>query len=140
MPDLIGRKLGLGAIRMKEPHIQIPEHITKKRLHRGSLGSIEQDEYCDIITAFVYLVGGQARRQKIIDSIHNVYSSQFTEADYALLQSQNPPKERWVHNIDWAKRKLVQQAVLLVPAQSPYGTWVLSEKGTQHATAFVKEE
>jgi hypothetical protein len=66
--------------------MQIPERLSKRRLRWGILGSIEQDEYGDIIAAFVYLEGGQARRQKIIDTIHGAYSSQFTAADYELLQ------------------------------------------------------
>lgn len=120
--------------------MQIPEHLGTKRLRRGNLGSIEQDEYCDIIAAFIYLAGGQFRRQKIINSIHKVYSTQLTSADYELLQSQSPPKERWIHNIDWAKRKLVQQGILLVPAKSPYGTWVLSSDGSKRAASFVTKK
>lgn len=120
--------------------MQTPDHLSAKRLRRGTLGSIEQDEYCDIIAAFIYLAGGQARRQKVIDSIHKVYSTQMTTADYELLQSQSPPKERWIHNIDWAKRKLVQQGLLLVPAKCPYGTWVLSDEGAMRAAAFVKQK
>jgi hypothetical protein len=123
-----------------EGHMQIPDHLSTRRLRRGNLGSIEQDEYCNIIAAFLYLAGGQDRRQKIINTIHNVYSTQMTGADYELLQSQSPPKERWIHNIDWAKRKLVQQGILLVPARSPYGTWVLSDEGIKCAAAFINQK
>lgn len=106
--------------------MQVPSDYRIKRLRRGSIGSIEQDEFVEIIVVFLQFAGGRARRQTIISKIHEVYSDQFTEADYYLLASQTPPKERWVHNIDWAKRKLVQQGVLLAPSKSPYGTWVLS--------------
>lgn len=119
--------------------MHIPNHLAQRSLRRGNLGSIEQDEFCDIILAFIYLAGGEARRQLIIDTIHKIYSSQFTEADYVMLQSQNPPKERWVHNIDWAKRKLVKQGLLLVPAKSPYGTWVLSEEGAKRTTTITNK-
>jgi len=118
----------------------IPDHLSKKRLRRGHLGSIEQEEYCNIIAALVYLAGGQARRQKVIDLILNVYSTQMTSADYELLQSQSPPKERWIHNIDWAKAKLVKQGIMLVPAKAPYGTWVLSAEGSRRAAAFILQK
>jgi hypothetical protein len=117
----------------------IPEHLSRRRLRRGNLGSIEQDEYCDIIAALIFLSGGRARRQTIISAVHSIYSSQFTAADYELLNSQTPPKARWIHNIDWAKRKLVLQGVLLPPSQSPYGTWALSEIGSIRAAKSLAE-
>lgn len=118
----------------------IPDHLSKKRLRRGNLGSIEQEEYSNIIAALVYLSGGQARRQKVMDLILNAYSTQMTSADHELLQSQSPPKERWIHNVDWAKAKLVKQGILLPPAKSPYGTWVLSAEGARRAAAFCYSE
>jgi hypothetical protein len=111
---------------IKEDVMQIPAKLSDKRLRKGSLGSVEQDEFCELIIALILLAGGEMRRQKIIELIHSTYSSQFTVADYELLQSQTPPKERWIHNIDWAKRKLVQQGTLLPPSESPYGTWVIA--------------
>lgn len=118
--------------------MQIPEYFKNKRLRRGNLGSIEQDEFIEIIIAFIHFAGTQAGRQEIINTIHDVYSRQFTEPDYQLLQSQKPPKERWIHNIDWAKRKLVKQGLLLEPSKSPYGTWVLSELGKKSAEKLSK--
>lgn len=109
--------------------MQIPESFKNKRLHKGKLGSIEQDEYCDIIAAFVYAFGGQAKRQKIISMIYDTYKSQMTSEDFKLLVSQGASKERWMHNIDWARMKLVKEGILLASQKSPYGTWVLSENG-----------
>ena len=86
--------------------MQIPDHLKNKRLRRGNLGSVEQDEFCDIIVSFVSLAGGAILRPKIIDAIHTAFSAQFSAEDFALLGSQTPPKERWIHNVDWAKRKL----------------------------------
>ena len=120
--------------------MHIPEHLQRKRLRRGNLGSIEQDEFCEIITALIFLFGGKARRQAIINTIHGIYSSQFTATDFELLNSQTPPKERWIHNIDWAKRKLVLQGVLLPPSKSPYGTWALSEAGSNQAAKSLVTE
>lgn len=120
--------------------MHIPEHFSRRRLRRGSLGSVEQDEYCEIITILIHLSGGKARRQAVINNIHNIFSSQFTAADYELLSSQTPPKERWIHNIDWAKRKLVLQGVLLPPSKSAYGTWALSETGAIRATKSLVEK
>lgn len=117
--------------------MQIPHHLKSKRLRRGDLGSIEQDEFIDIIVALIYLAGGQASRQIVINKIHNTYSAQFTQTDYEFLQS-SPPKKRWIHNIDWTKRKSVQQGLILKPAESPYGTWVLSETGKKSAEKIVK--
>lgn len=119
--------------------MQIPDHLIGKKLRRGVLGSIEQGEFCNVIAAFIYLGGGQARRQKVIESIRKAYLTQLTSADYELLQSQNPPKERWIHNIDWAKRQLVIQGILLIPKKSPYGTWVLSEEGSRRASVIVNK-
>jgi len=119
--------------------MHIPEHISRRRLRRGNLGSVEQDEYCEIITALIHLSGGKARRQAVISNIHSIFSSQFTASDYELLSSQTPPKERWIHNIDWAKRKLVLRGVLLPPSQSPYGTWALSEAGAIRAAKSLAE-
>ncbi|MDR3553952.1 MAG: winged helix-turn-helix domain-containing protein [Syntrophobacteraceae bacterium] len=107
------------------------------RLHRGVLGSIEQDEFVDVIIALLYASGGQARRQKVLDRILNLFKPQFREADYECLASQNPPKERWIHNVDWAKRKLVEKRLLLRPGQSPYGTWVLTETGKTKAQILL---
>lgn len=119
--------------------MQIPDYFKSRRLRRGSLGSIEQDEFLEIIIAFIHFAGAQAERQEIIKTIHGTYSNQFTEPDYALLTSQRPPKERWIHNIDWAKRKLVKQGLLLDPSHSPYGTWVLSELGKEKAARLSRD-
>jgi hypothetical protein len=105
----------------------------KKRLRKGSLGSVEQDEFIGIIIDLLNSFGGQQHRQRIINSVHTLYSFQFSAPDYELLKSQNPPKERWIHNIDWAKRKLVQQGVILAPSQSPYGVWILSDAAKEQA-------
>ena len=102
------------------------------------MGSIEQDEFLEIIIAFIHFAGGLEGRQEIIKTIHDTYSGQFADPDYQLLQSQKPPKERWIHNIDWAKRKLVKQGLLLEPSKSPYGTWVLSELGKISAAKLSK--
>lgn len=118
--------------------MQIPECFIAKRLRRGTLGSIEQDEFLEIIIAFIHFAGGKAKRQIMISKIHEVYSNQFSGPDYQLLESQSPPKERWIHNIDWAKRKLVQQGLLLEPSKSPYGTWVLSELGRRSVEKLAK--
>jgi hypothetical protein len=120
--------------------MQIPDHLKNKRLHRGNLGSVEQDEFCDIIVSFVSLAGGAIRRQKIIEKIHSVFSAQFSPEDYALLESQKPPKERWIHNVDWAKRKLVQQGILLPPPGLPTGTWKLSDEGIRRAERLIKNQ
>lgn len=106
----------------------VPDQIKSKQLRKGNLGSVEQDEFSDIIITILSLEGGSASRQKIIETIHSIYSSQFSKADYELLASLHPPKERWIHNVDWAKRKLVKEGILLPPLKSPYGTWVLSEE------------
>ena len=119
--------------------MQIPGYISTRRLRRGDLGSIEQDEFIDVIIALVYASGGKARRQVVLEQVHQVLGSQFKEPDYELLQSQNPPKERWIHNVDWAKRKLVARGFLLSPAGSPYGTWVLTEKGKKGAEALQEK-
>jgi hypothetical protein len=109
--------------------MNIHDYIRTKRLRRGDLGSIEQDEFIDVIVALIHASGGRARRQVVLDQILNLLKPQFHEADYELLLSQNPPKERWIHNVDWAKRKLVERGLLLKPERSPYGTWVLTETG-----------
>lgn len=118
--------------------MHIPEHFKAKKLRRGNLGSIEQDEFLEVIMTFIYFAGGQAKRQIIIRKIHDIYSDQFTGSDYQLLESQTPPKERWIHNIDWAKRKLVKQGLLLEPSKSPYGTWVISDLGQINLEKFAK--
>lgn len=120
--------------------MQIPDHLKNKRLRRGNLGSVEQDEFCDIIVSFVILAGGAIRRQKIIELIHAAFSAQFSAEDYALLESQKPPKERWIHNVDWAKRKLVLQGLLLPPPGLPTGTWKLSEQGKIKAERLIKNQ
>ena len=97
-------------------------------MRRGPLGSIEQDEYVEIIVSLLRKAGGRARRQDVLAQIQDVLASQFRPPDYELLQSQHPPKERWVHNVDWAKRKLVEQGIIRSPSKSCYGTWVLSEE------------
>jgi hypothetical protein len=106
------------------------------RLRRGDLGSIEQDEFIDVIIAILGALGGRARRQVVLDRILNLFASQFKEPDYELLQSQNPPKERWIHNVDWAKRKLVERGLLVSPRNSPYGTWVLTDIGKARAQSL----
>lgn len=78
--------------------MEIPKYL-KSKLRLGSKGSIVQDEFADIVLTEIYYSGGNAERHKIISTIHEIYSSQFAEADYELLNSQKPPKERWIHNI-----------------------------------------
>jgi hypothetical protein len=108
--------------------MEILDHLKSRKLRRGHLGSIEQDEFVEIIVSLLQALGGKASRQIILDHIYKIFGSQFRDADYALLTSQVPPKERWIHNIDWAKRKLVVKGYLQRPSDSPYGTWVLTEK------------
>ena len=120
--------------------ILIPDYLKNKKRRRGDLGSVEQDEFCDIIISFVILAGGAIGRQKILQLIHETFSAQFSDADYALLESQKPPKERWIHNIDWAKRKLVQQGILLPPPGLPTGTWKLSEQGKIKADKLIRSK
>lgn len=110
--------------------MRILDQFSDKRLRRGRLGSIEQDEFLDIIVHLIYFQGGQATRRVIMLKIYEMFKSQFSEHDFELLESQKPPKERWIHNVDWAKRKLVVQGLLFEPSKSPNGTWVLTEKGT----------
>ncbi len=113
--------------------MKIPDFLKNKRLRKGTLGSIEQGEFSDIIVIFIFLLGGKGRRQEVISAIQEIFASQLSEPDYKLLQSQKPPKERWIHNVDWAKRKLVQQGLIFEPSKSPHGTWVLTEEGTRAA-------
>ena len=117
--------------------MEVPQHLKTRQLRRGNLGSIEQDEFSDLILAFVFAFNSGARRQKIIELIHDTFREQFRKPDYELLQSQKP-KERWIHNIDWAKRKLVHEGFLLRPPDAPYGTWVLTEKGKRSAEILWK--
>jgi hypothetical protein len=116
-----------------------PAQMESKQLRRGRLGNIAQDEFPEIILAQAYLAGGQASRQIVINTIHDIYSPQFAPPDYERLTSQTPPKERWIHNIDWARLRLVKQGLLLPSERSPYGTWVLSETGTTIAAKIVKD-
>lgn len=111
----------------------MPENVKMRRLRRGGLGSIEQDEFIDVIISLIHAHGGSARRQVILDQILKLFGSQFKEPDHELLESQKPPKERWIHNVDWAKRKLVSNGILHNPSNSSYGTWVLTEKGSREA-------
>lgn len=115
--------------------MQIPQHLKARRLRRGDLGSIEQIEFTDLIVAFVFAFDGGAKRQKVIDLIHETFREQFKNPDYEILQSQ---KIRWVHHIDWAKMKLVREGFLLRPSDAPYGTWVLTEKGKRSAEVLWK--
>jgi hypothetical protein len=124
---------------MRRKMMQIPDHLKLKRLRRGNHGSIEQDEFIDIVLAIIYLADEQqARRQFVIEKIHETYSAQFAQEDYELLLTQKPPKERWIHNVDWARRKSVEQGLLLPVSESPYGTWVLSTKGKASAKNIAK--
>jgi hypothetical protein len=109
--------------------MEMLDHVRSRKLRCGDLGSIEQDEFIEVIISLLQAFGGSARRQVILDHIHKIFGSQFKKPDYELLESQKPPKERWVHNVDWAKRKLVEKGFLHKPSDSPYGTWVLTEKG-----------
>ena len=107
--------------------------IQTRLFRRGDLGSIEQDEFEDMVIASLHLLGGSGRRQVIIEYILKTFGSQFKEFDYELLESQKPPKERWIHNVDWARKKLVENGLLRKATDSPYGTWVLTEKGRTEA-------
>jgi hypothetical protein len=62
--------------------MEILDHLKSRKLRRGHLGSIEQDEFVEIIVS--------------------------------LLQA--------------LERKLVVKGYLQRPSDSPYGTWVLTEK------------
>ncbi len=108
--------------------MRVPESLKSRRLRHGRLGSIEQSEFGDIVLSLLRASGGQASRPEVLDAIHGTFKGQFTEADYALLRSQTPPKPRWVHNVDWAKRKLVTEGYLRRPSDSPYGVWVLTDR------------
>ncbi len=116
--------------------MQIPDSIKSKRLKRGNLGSIEQDEFTDIIIGLISALGGGAERQVVLRHIQQIFKSQLKEPDHEVLKSQTTPKERWAHNVDWAKRKLVTNGFLLKPAESPYGTWILTEKGKMKAMSL----
>ena len=109
--------------------MEIRDQLKQKQLRRGNLGSIEQDEFLEVIISLLKLNGGRARRQVVLDQIYQICNSQFQRPDFELLASQNPPKERWIHNVDWAKRKLVVGGILYQPSNSPHGTWVLTGKG-----------
>jgi hypothetical protein len=109
--------------------MQQPNELKAKKLRKGNLGSIEQDEFMEPILTILSSSGGKTRRQNILNQIHQLYGNQFNQKDYELLASQKPPKERWIHNVDWAKRKLVENGNLCKPNDSQWGMWVLTEKG-----------
>ena len=73
----------------------------------------------------------------MLDLLRETWGTQFEQADLALLDSQAPPKERWIHNVDWAKRRLVVDGLIHKPGGVPYGAWVLTDAGRRAAEALV---
>lgn len=121
-------------------HARLPKSLSERRLKHGPKGSVEQEEFFDLIISSIVALGGEPRRPAVIDFIRSVWGHQFQQADFALLRSQTPPKERWIHNVDWAKRKLVTQLLLCDPDSAPRGAWILTDKGKRTAQELGCEE
>lgn len=119
--------------------MEIQDYIKSKVLRRGNLGSIEQDGFIDVLILSLYVLKGGARRKIVLDYIEKNFGNQFREPDCELLTSQKPAMKRWVHNVDWVKQKLVENRLIHNPANSSYGTWVLTEKGEQEALNLLSK-
>ena len=96
------------------------------RLQRG-IRTAEDAFYQPILRALNDL-GGSAKMGDVLTSVEQELKGTLKPVDYELLTS-DPDAPRWRNTAQWARHAMVQEGLL--KANSPRGTWEITDKGRQ---------
>lgn len=96
------------------------------RLQRG-VRTPEEAFRLPILQTLVQM-GGSGKVRDVLARVEKLVKPELSEADYQHLPS-TPNTPRWYNTAQWARNSMVQEGLLR--ADSPRGTWEISEAGRQ---------
>lgn len=96
------------------------------RLQRG-VRTPEEAFRLPILQTLVHM-GGSGKVRDVLARVEKLVKPELSEADYQHLPS-TPNTPRWYNTAQWARNSMVQEGLLR--ADSPRGTWEISEAGRQ---------
>jgi len=101
------------------------------RLRRGL--RTRETAYFKPILQILNQMGGAAKTSEVLSRIQKVMKGTLQEVDYEPLAS-DPEIPRWWNTAQWAHHSMVQNGLL--KADSPRGTWEMTEAGTKLISEF----
>ena len=93
------------------------------RLHKGERTA--EDAFFMPILQVLSDMGGRGRAGEIVEQVGQVMEPVLHDVDYELLESDGKP--RWQKAANWARKHMVDNGLLR--ADSPRGTWEISDEG-----------
>jgi len=115
----------------EEEESEKSERHNLTRLHRGL--RTRETAYFKPILQVLNQLGGSAKTVDILTRIQKVMKGTLQEVDYEPLAS-DPEMPRWWNTAQWAHHSMVQAGLL--KADSPRGTWEMTEAGVRLISEF----
>ncbi len=104
------------------------------RRTRGGKGATPQKAYTLPLLQALVDLGGEAPRHQVLERVHELMKDQLKPADYEELPSGEGI--RWQTKVAWLRFELCKQGYLR--ADTPYGTWAITEQGRQYLEQLKK--